>query len=121
MITVSVADIVVGEQDRFAGFVVRLSAPSAASVSVNSSTANGTAVTNWDFVPIGLDTQTFAPGETGGEAPIWEINGSAVIGAAGLGNPGPAWHVKGSGDFNGDGYSDILWQDDSGNVAIWGR
>jgi hypothetical protein len=42
-----------------------------------------------------------------------------VIGGASLGNPGPAWHVKGSGDFNGDGFADILWQDDSGNVAIW--
>jgi hypothetical protein len=24
-----------------------------------------------------------------------------------------------TGDFNGDGKSDILWQDTSGNVAIW--
>ena len=34
-------------------------------------------------------------------------------------NPGPDWHVKGTGDFNGDGFSDILWQDDSGEVSIW--
>jgi len=28
--------------------------------------------------------------------------------------------VKGFGDFNGDGVSDILWQDsNSGTVAIW--
>jgi len=33
--------------------------------------------------------------------------------------PGPAWHVIGSGDFNGDGKSDILWQHDSGQVSIW--
>jgi FG-GAP-like repeat len=25
----------------------------------------------------------------------------------------------GTGDFNGDGMSDILWRDTSGNVAIW--
>jgi len=23
------------------------------------------------------------------------------------------------GDFNGDGYADILWQSDNGQVAIW--
>ena len=35
-------------------------------------------------------------------------------------NPGPSWHVIGSGDFNGDGYSDILWQNtSSGEVYIW--
>src|SRR5204863_167504 len=27
--------------------------------------------------------------------------------------------IKGSGDFDGDGKSDILWQDDSGQAVIW--
>jgi hypothetical protein len=35
------------------------------------------------------------------------------------GNPGSSWHVKGAGDFNGDGYADILWQNDNGQAAIW--
>ena len=34
-------------------------------------------------------------------------------GAVGPFNPGPSWHVKGTGDFNGDGKSDILWQSDT--------
>ncbi len=25
----------------------------------------------------------------------------------------------GSGDYNGDGKSDVLWHDTNGNVAIW--
>jgi FG-GAP-like repeat len=29
------------------------------------------------------------------------------------------WHIKGSGDFNGDGKSDIIWQGDSGQAAMW--
>jgi hypothetical protein len=34
-------------------------------------------------------------------------------------NPGPTWHVKAASDFDGDGNSDIVWQDDSGQAAIW--
>jgi hypothetical protein len=29
------------------------------------------------------------------------------------------WSIQLTGDFNGDSLSDILWQDTSGNVAIW--
>ena len=34
-------------------------------------------------------------------------------------NPGPGWNAVGTGDFNGDGHSDILFQNTSGQVAIW--
>ena len=45
------------------------------------------------------------------------MNGSTVLAnsAAGSFNPGPTWHIKGTGDFNGDGRSDILWQNDNGH------
>ena len=42
-----------------------------------------------------------------------------TVGAAGSFNPGPSWQVKGTGDFNGDGKSDILWQGSDGTPAIW--
>lgn len=29
------------------------------------------------------------------------------------------WHVIGNGDFNGDGRTDILWQNDNGAVGSW--
>ena len=35
------------------------------------------------------------------------------------GNPGTAWHVIDSGDFNGDGKSDILWQNNNGQAGVW--
>ena len=41
-----------------------------------------------------------------------------VVGAVGS-NPGPNWEVKGTGDFNGDGKSDILWQGEDGTAAVW--
>ena len=59
---------------------------------------------------------------TSGQAAIWEMNGLNLIPAdsqlAGA-NPGPNWKVVGGGDFNGDGRSDILWQNASGQAAIW--
>ena len=34
-------------------------------------------------------------------------------------NPGPSWKAIGTGDFNDDGHSDILWQNTNGQAAIW--
>ena len=35
-------------------------------------------------------------------------------------NPGSSWHIIGTGDFNGDGKSDILWQNTNGAVCDLG-
>ena len=42
-----------------------------------------------------------------------------AIGSAVVANPGANWKVVGTGDFNGDGHSDILLQNTNGTVAIW--
>jgi len=34
-------------------------------------------------------------------------------------NPGPTWHVVGTGDTNDDQVAGILWQHDSGALALW--
>ena len=48
------------------------------------------------------------------------MNGTNPIAGALVGaNPGPSWTEIGTGDFNGDGKSDILWQNANGQVAIW--
>jgi hypothetical protein len=36
-----------------------------------------------------------------------------------VGTLSTAWSVAETGDFNGDGMSDILWQDTSGDIGIW--
>ena len=44
---------------------------------------------------------------------------ATFVGAVGPFNPGPSWQIKGTGDFNGDGKSDIIWQGEDGTAAIW--
>ena len=38
---------------------------------------------------------------------------------AGTQNPGPTWHVVGTGDTTGDGRPGILWQNDNGALVLW--
>jgi hypothetical protein len=47
------------------------------------------------------------------------MNGAAVLQAGGLGNVGTTWSIVQTGDYNGDGKSDLLWRDTSGNTVIW--
>src|SRR5450755_2179406 len=57
-----------------------------------------------------------------GFAQIWYLGGPQGItyqGSANLNQTNP-WHIVGSGDFNGDGFPDVLWQDPvTGTVQIW--
>ena len=49
------------------------------------------------------------------------MNDSTLIGGGPVTpNPGPNFDAVGTGDFNGDGFSDILWQNTStGQASIW--
>ncbi len=49
------------------------------------------------------------------------MNGVNVIGGGPVSpNPGPSWRAVGTGDFNDDGHSDILWQNAStGQASSW--
>jgi PKD repeat protein len=57
-----------------------------------------------------------------GDNSIWLMNGVGVLPGSGLTTPVADlnWGVKGIGDFNGDGKSDILWRNDSiGLTSMW--
>jgi hypothetical protein len=57
---------------------------------------------------------------TDGTAAVWTVDGTSLVAGGNVAfNPGPAWHVIGSGDFNHDGKSDILWQNNDGTIAEW--
>jgi len=53
-----------------------------------------------------------------GTPAVWLTNGLNVASEGTVGW-GPAWPIKGTGDFNGDGKSDILFQGSDGTPAIW--
>jgi hypothetical protein len=53
---------------------------------------------------------------------LWYMNGTTRKGFASLtitGEPDTRWKVVGVGDFNGDHKPDIVWQHDTGWLAVW--
>ena len=60
-----------------------------------------------------------------GSAVIWEMNGTEITkgGAVGVNgaavDPGSNWHIVGTGDFNNDGKTDIVFRDQTGAVVTW--
>ncbi|HEX4812386.1 MAG TPA: S8 family serine peptidase, partial [Nonomuraea sp.] len=52
---------------------------------------------------------------------IWLMNGPTLIGGTGFTSiqPDNTWQIKGVGDFNGDGRTDILWRHVGGALYIW--
>jgi hypothetical protein len=53
---------------------------------------------------------------------IWKMRGETMV-SGDLITTSPlsdtAWHVVGSGDLDGDGWSDLIWQHQDGRVAAW--
>jgi hypothetical protein len=58
--------------------------------------------------------------QASGTPQIWLMNGTSIISETSLATPPASWKIVTSGDFNGDGLSDILWINTSTNQpAIW--
>jgi hypothetical protein len=49
----------------------------------------------------------------------WELDGGALIGYHDFGVVTPDYKIEATGDYNGDGTSDILWRHDSGLPITW--
>ena len=55
-----------------------------------------------------------------GSVALWEMSGTNIVGGGLVAiDPGPTWHIEGTGDFYGDGNTAILLQNDNGSVALW--
>jgi FG-GAP repeat len=47
------------------------------------------------------------------------MNGAQVVSTAAVGSIASSWSIALTGDYDGDGKSDLLWRHTSGNTAIW--
>ena len=55
-----------------------------------------------------------------GQAVVWFVNGTSVIGGGSPGSVPSPWAIAETGDFNGDSKSDILWVNNtSGQLVVW--
>ena len=61
--------------------------------------------------------------DTAGNVGIWlmetDPNLVQVLSEKVIGNVGLTWSVAHTGDYSGNGKADILWIDNSGNIAAW--
>jgi hypothetical protein len=86
----------------------------------------GTGDTNWqavaaaDFNDDGKPDVLFQ--HTDGRLTVWCLNGT-VLSSLLVPDPvrpaDPKWRVAGTGDFDGDGHTDILFQHADGTLAVW--
>src|SRR5262249_42540981 len=73
-----------------------------------------------DFNGDGADDILFQ--NDNGAVVIWTITHAALTISgmfAGTQNPGPTWHVVGTGDTTSDQKAGILWQNDNGALVLW--
>ena len=90
---------------------------------------------NWGFSPVGGGVKGIADFDGDGTSDVlwrdengrlklwyWGVSGNVDVSwrnEAGAVGTGPEWDVKAVGDFDGDGYPDIAWRHDNGQVVIW--
>jgi hypothetical protein len=100
----------------------------AGAISSISLIGQGIDTTNWEVVGTGDfnndgNTDILWRDVTTGGVAVWTMNGAGAITSISLIGQGvdtTNWEVVGTGDFNNDGNTDILWRDvTTGQVAVW--
>jgi hypothetical protein len=90
--------------------------------SVTSSATIAAGDPSWRVVATGRENGEAAIiwQNTNGQAGIWLMNGATPVAEMGLPNPTAAWQIIGTGDFNNDGNSDLLFRNTAAHQsAIW--
>ncbi|HEV2211019.1 MAG TPA: FG-GAP-like repeat-containing protein [Verrucomicrobiae bacterium] len=85
-----------------------------------SSGNNSTATFGTGYLPLS-HAWTVWWQDAGGNLTAWTMSGANATRTVQLqpGNSGARWSASGTGDFNHDGRTDLLFESGSGNVAVW--
>lgn len=75
--------------------------------------------TGWSVVGADKGGWIFFRNTVTGDVAVWVMNGAQVAQSIDFGSIPMQWSIAGIGDFDGNGFSDILWRDNAGNVGIW--
>jgi hypothetical protein len=86
---------------------------------ITSTSPVGQLPANWTVVAADNNGWIFLRNTVTNEVGVWVMNGATVSYAIDFGAVPSNWSVAGIGDFDGDGYSDLLLRDNSGNVGVW--
>lgn len=74
---------------------------------------------SWSVIAVTADGNIFWQ-DTGGNVALWTMNGTDVANASTLGVAPTGFTLAANGDFDGDGYPDLLWINAAGNQArMW--
>ena len=80
----------------------------------------GVVPNNWVIAAVDRLGNVFWRDSNTGALAVWQVFGLGVATSANLGVVPSNWVIAGTGDFDGNGSSDILWRDaNTGTVAIW--
>jgi hypothetical protein len=79
----------------------------------------GNVPTNWVIAGADNHGDIFWRNAVTGDVGIWKMNGTTIAQSVDLGPVPLSWTIAGTGDFDGNGSTDIVWRDTSGNVGIW--
>jgi hypothetical protein len=87
---------------------------------IQQSAVLGNVSTNWTVVGADMNGDIFWRNTVTGEVSMWVMkNGTQIAQTVDFGVAPLNWTIAGIGDFDGNGSTDILWRDNSGNVGLW--
>ncbi len=86
---------------------------------ITSTQSIGQLPSGWVIAQTDRRGAVFLRNTSTGDVAVWVMKGATIVRAVDLGSVPLSWTIAGIGDFDGNGSSDILWTDTTGDIAIW--
>ena len=87
--------------------------------SIQQTAVLGNVSTNWVIAGADNHGDIFWRNTATGDVGMWKMSGTTIAQSVDFGSVPLSWTIAGTGDFDGNGSTDILWRDTSGNVGMW--